>query len=1074
MDKSIIHKVFEGVALRCPDKIAVEDSGRHLTYAALNRQAGQVAEALLQSGSGAGRVVMTLLNGDATLVTALLGILKAGAIYMPADRSFPEMQLQQLFEEGQPDVLITSAALQEEARALLGRFQNPVTTLLVLDEQNGIHIFQRPATLPSAAGLSEGCYIFYTSGSTGKAKAILGSQRGLGHFIHWELTELGLDENCRVSQLSQFTFDASLRDIFVPLCAGGTLCMPPAGLKMNIPLLLEWLADNRITLIHCVPSILRLLTRYQPKLPDLEYMLLAGEPLYVRDILDWRRWMGEKATLVNLYGTSETTMAKTFYRIGQLPNDPAKVLPAGKPISNTAIAIFNGNKLCAPGEIGEIYIKTPFRSHGYLRNEALTNSVFVQNPLVTDRADILHRTGDMGRYAADGTIEVHGRLDDQVKINGIRVELGHVRQAVLTAPDVSDAVVIVHRNAQDENELACYYVCSHEADGFLRQHLVRHLSEALIPTYFIRLDQLPLTINGKVDKKALPRPVLPVTTAETAEDETDPVVLTLIRIWKEVLGLPSANRNTLFFPSGGTSLKAIMAISLLYKEYHVQIKIKDIFEHPSLGALSDYVRQLQQKAFESIDLVPQSDSYATTFAQKGIWLHLQYGRGLAAYNMTGAYHFTGELDLTAFTDTVAFLVERYEVLRTTFVMDKGELRQRVLPFDREQINIRFDDHSHDEVAPDAVAIAESESVRLFEATQETLIRWRLVRLRRDHYCLMVTQHHLIADGWSIEILMKEFLQVLGAFSRKEKPLLPALKIQYKDYAAWFNRYMGSVNSQAASAFWRAQLEGPLEPLPLVTGSARGRGRSFEGRLFTFELPAETAAGIFRLADDNGCSVFSVLLTLVNVLLYGYTGREEILIGSPFAGRIHPDLEDQLGLFVNILVLRNTVRGGQPFRQLLEAVSAKAGAAYEHGAYPLEQTLDEAGITGDGAGLRFLNVFLQMQEAHGVSLQRYKEAVQGLQAAPMDFRHLTSKFELTFNCYADRPGGAIGFALEYDRSLFSEEWLNRVQTHLVKLTEQVVFDANQPVSALTAMLQPEKNEEIAGIGEKINSGISRDY
>jgi mycobactin peptide synthetase MbtE len=1083
MDKTLIYKVFERKARQFAGRLAVEDPDRQLTYGELDQQVNQLEAELAELHIG--RVVMTLIDPDARLIMAILAILKAGGIYLPADPSFPEKLMQQLLEEGLPDILITTPALLNVAKALLEAHPNAVAYLIVLNpDLSFYHIRLKELPENTKQPLPEdGCYIFYTSGSTGKAKAILGSQRGLSHFVHWEIAEFGLDESCRVSQLSQFTFDASLRDIFVPLCTGGTLCLPSAGIRSNIPLLLEWLTAAEINLVHCAPSVFRLITRYletsllrkiTPLLPSLKYVLMAGEPLYGKDIAAWRSRVGHHVELVNLYGTSETTMAKTFHRIGETPKDPARAIHAGKPISNTVIAIFNGNKLSSPGEIGEIYIKTPFRSNGYLRNEALTKSVFVQNPLVADRVDIMHKTGDMGRYGEDGNIEVHGRLDDQVKINGIRLELGQVKQAVLSLKDIRDAVIVVVTNEFDENEQLCYYVSDLEQEEQLRVCLASHLSQNLIPSCFIRMESLPLTINGKVDKKALPRPQFHPVTAEPADEGTDEVLLTMKRIWKEVLGISEVSRNTAFFRSGGTSLRAIMVISRLYLEFGVMIRIGDIFEHPTLELLCDYIRTQQRKAFESIQLAPRSDTYETTYAQKGIWLRLQYAGGLSSFNMTGAYHFDGAVHVNAFYDTIGFLVERYEILRTSFVMDKGQLRQCVHAFKKEALNIQTDDYSSQGLPVDCAYLAESESEHIFDPLSETLIRFRIVKLNADHHCIIVTQHHLIADGWSVEILMKEFLLVLAAFRKNAIPQLPSLAIQYKDYAAWHNRYINSMQAKAHQLFWNAQLDGLLQPLDLVTGTARGRIKSYEGRLFTFDLPGAQAATAFSIGEEHGKSIFSVLLAITNILLYGYTGQGNIMLGSPFAGRNHPDLEYQLGLFVNILVLRNTIRPGQRFLEFLAEVADKAAAAYEHGIYPLEKTLGDLDPAGNGPGMRFLNVFVQMQDAHFASLLAYQEPLSGLRVTPVDFRHLTSKFDLTFNFIADRQTRRVSVAVEYDKALFQEDRLIRMRADMVTLIGLLATGTDHSVAELLAGLPKEENREIEGIRSRISTGISADY
>ncbi|ACU60867.1 non-ribosomal peptide synthetase [Chitinophaga pinensis] len=1083
MDKRIIHSVFEAKAQLFPERIAVEDQEKKVSYRELNQLANDLATTLRLQGIGRDRIAMTLMGADARLIAAVLAIFKAGGIYLPADFTFPANLMQQVLEEGNPDIVITSVEMLEDAKALLYMNYATLPVMIVMDKEGAFSVTGQRDTLPVPADTEirpeDGCYIFYTSGSTGKAKAILGNHKGLSHFIHWEMNEFAVNENYRVSQLSQFTFDASLRDIFLPLATGACICIPPAGIKSNIPLLIEWLEEKKINLVHCVPSIFRLITRClddttgKQLFPDLKQVLMAGERLYSKDITQWRNIVGEHVELVNLYGTSETTMAKTFHRIKETPEDPSAVIHVGWPMNNTMVAVLNGNRLCSPGEIGEIYIKTPFMTNGYFRNEALTKSVFVQNPLVKDRVDIMHKTGDMGRFFEDGHIEVHGRLDDQVKINGIRLELGEVKQAVLSAPGVQDAEVIVIPDAFNENQLACYYVGGEAQNENLRTYLQGQLQAAFVPAFFIYMKELPLTINGKVDKKALPRPVIvPAATGDGIE-ETDPAILTIMSIWREVLGLQEINRNTHFFYSAGTSLKAIMIISKLYRAFNVRLKIRDVFDNATVISLYEHIKSLQCKAFESLELAPVADNYATTYAQKGIWLHLQYGRGLAAYNMTGAYRFEGAFNQDAFIKSLHVLVQRYEMLRTTFVVDKGELRQQIHTFDPAAINISFEKYDNT-LDPEGKAVAEADSLKVFDPQKEPLIRFRLLQLNERSHILVLTQHHLVADGWSVNLLLKEFLELFAAFSRNDVPKLPSLKLQYKDYAAWHNAYINSLAAQRHKDFWKAQLEGDLQPLKLSAAGFNSIGKSYEGRLFTFDLPATLSRTVFDLSSSRGKSSFAILLTLTNILLYSYTGREDILLGSPYAGRSHPDLEDQLGLFVSIILLRSQLEAGETFSQLLDEVAANAAEAYEHGIYPFEKILEELELTNNGSGMQFLNVFVQMQEAHEEALETYQEGLQDLHVIPVDFKHQSAKFDLTFNFAATPANGRISVVIEYNTALFTEARIRQVQDDFIRLLEQVAANPETTLAALSNSVPVAINEEISNISLQISNGISRDY
>ncbi|HYE53991.1 MAG TPA: amino acid adenylation domain-containing protein, partial [Chitinophagaceae bacterium] len=529
MNKRIIHTVFEQQAVLAPESIAVKQGYRQLTYRELNERANVLAHTLRRLGLARETAACTLMPPGSNLITSLLAIFKAGGIYMPLDVAFPVKNLRQSLLDTGTDYCIADGTWLEQVQQLLLSPGMTVKYLFILNENASFEVFLRgnngfeqvkveetPIENPVLINEpKDGNYIFYSSGSTGDGKAILGCHDSLSHFIHWELKEFSIQSSLRSGQLSQHTFDASMRDIFVPLSAGATLCIPPTGTKESLPALVQWMQDESIMLIHTVPSMFRVIAREllnseqaaEGVRRHLAYVFLAGEHIYVQDILQWKKAVGEAVEFINLYGATEVTMAKTFNRIKSIPANAQASAPvhAGKPISNAAIAVVNDGMICSIGEIGEIYIITPFITKGYYKNAEKTAQAFVQNPLVQDRQEIVYRTGDYGRYLPEHNIEVLGRIDDQVKVNGIRVELTAVKQAVLRYKGIKETEIIAHKDAQLQVSLICYFVGDVDVND-MRAFLAGELSRAVVPSYFIPLDEFPLTINGKVDKKMLPKP----------------------------------------------------------------------------------------------------------------------------------------------------------------------------------------------------------------------------------------------------------------------------------------------------------------------------------------------------------------------------------------------------------------------------------------------------------------------------------------------------------------------------------------------------------------------------------------
>ncbi|MBD0260741.1 MAG: AMP-binding protein, partial [Cytophagales bacterium] len=567
--------------------------------------------------------------------------------------------------------------------------------IIVLGSQGQISMGREDGTLvPATAGpegnpdrvvgAEAGSYIVLTSGSTGEAKAVLGKCDSLFHYIKWVNAEFGFDTSHRVALISQITFDASIMDVWMAMTSGATICIPDFAARENIYKLIGWIEGGRISCIHCVPSVFRLITKHLKSLGEekrhfrsLKYVMLAGEPLYNKDITSWRSVVAE-AEVVNLYGTTETTINNTFHRIGAVAGNPAQTIHVGKPVDHSFILILNPrNKLCKIGEAGDVYIKSKYYTKGYYGNEALTRRQFVQNPL-SDVPDLIYRTGDSGRYLADRNLEVLGRKDDQVKINGIRVELREIERAVMGQEGLREVALKVYKGSDLETVLICYYTSPEKIDpAVVRKRLSESLNENLIPPYIFQLDAFPLNINGKVDKKALPLPLELLKDEINYEPCQDPVEEKLESIWQEILHCSLIGRNTSFFRMGGQSLKAIQLISRVYKTFKADVSLADFFENPTIRQLAEFIRGAVKGQYETIVRIEEQDYYDVSDAQKRLWVLSQSAEGNTAYNIFKAYLLEGDIEVDAFEKAVAALFAQHESLRTHFVRVDNEPRQRV-------------------------------------------------------------------------------------------------------------------------------------------------------------------------------------------------------------------------------------------------------------------------------------------------------------------------------------------------------------------------------------------------------------
>ena len=590
MGSSAIHHGFSQAAARAPGAPAVSFRGGVTAYAELSCRVDDVAAALRQNGGCGGEIVGLWLPPGVDYVAALLGVNKSGAAFLPFALDPPQHRLAAMLDTGRPTQIITNGDHRDRLVRTLAELGYTVPVLAM----DAIGTAGRAsADEPEPGNL---CYLLFTSGSTGTPKAVAGTGAGLQHFIDWEIEEFGLDAACRISLLAAPTFDVSLRDILVPLLAGGRLCIPEPATRAQPRALIDWLAAEGVTQVHCVPSLFRLLlgeleTRGGNALPDLQRVLLAGEPLYARDVRRWRRTMGERAEIVNLYGPAETTLAKAFYRVRDVPDTENGIVPIGRAIADTELLIVRDGVPCDVHQIGEIHIRTRFASKGYYGDPLSTAEKFKPLAQSADPDDIIYCTGDQGRFRADRVVEFIGRLDNQVKVNGIRIELGDVESNLLRHPRIREAVATAHRDGDEESRLAVYFTADgNPSPGELREHLAHYLPANMQPSLFVQLESLPLNLHGKVDRKALHSPTNVLCEDGALAAPEGEVETALAGIWGQVLGLRQAAVDRTFVDMGGDSLKAIRALGEMYKAFDVEVSLRVFFEQGTIRELARWLR----------------------------------------------------------------------------------------------------------------------------------------------------------------------------------------------------------------------------------------------------------------------------------------------------------------------------------------------------------------------------------------------------------------------------------------------------------------------------------------------------
>ncbi|WP_322518505.1 condensation domain-containing protein [Chitinophaga sancti] len=1068
----LLHRVIEERVRQYPDRIALSGYGLRVRYEELNSYANQLSHGLLSFDCGHESTVGVYAGGGPLQVVALLACFKAGAVYVPMSADQAAQQLLQVIEDTGMKAIITTAAHVAGLQQFLNRHGVKVATLMVIDNPAAAVLpltvyhqdqMEHPVFSTSNVDLSysefNSAYIFYTSGSTGRSKGIIGSHTSLSHYIHWHQREWGIDGSFRISQLAPMTFDASLKDILTGLIGGATICMPESNIKNNPALLVEWLRSEEITLLQTVPSVFRLITGSlqesgQP-FTALRYVVLAGERLYGRDVLNWKAANGTAARLSNLYGLTETTILKTCFHIDHWDWQAGEVLPVGFPVADTLVGVINNSHhLCVAGEMGEVYIRSPYITKGYVSAD-LNSGYLVANPLNGAAGDQLWRTGDLGRYRRDGSLEILGRRDEQVKINGVRVELEQVRAALLEQEGVSRTELVVHTGEDFRQELLCYYSGHRYEAEELRTLLSAKLNAALLPGYYVWMDTFPLNMNGKVDRNALPRPE-EMLLQSTYDAPQAGLEQQLSALWQQVLGLSRVGRGDNFFTIGGSSLKAIQLIARIYKELDVQLTIAELFSHPVLHQLASLIKASVHTSYQPIPLADVMADYPLSHSQQRLWVQDQlHGHG-ATYNIPVVYRLHGALDIAALEASFRQLSDRHEILRTVFVLRDGVPRQRILAAaadgywsTRDFSGLPSPEESAQDYIRDFINAG-------FDLKSGPLLRVALLRLSATEWLLAWSMHHIISDEWSMQVMVRELVRVYNHHTAGHSLSMSVLPLQYKDYAVWQQIALSGDQLATHRDYWLSRLSGELPLLELPADHSRPQVQAHHGGHVSFRFDTASGKSYQELLHGQDATLFMGVLSLVNVLLYRYSGQSDLIISSPVAGRHHPDLEDQIGYYLNTLALRNEVNGNTGFKQLLSSVRDTTLSGFDHQVYPFDMLVEELGLGGDLSRSPLSDVVVILQN---VRLNDEKQLeMHGLEVVAETASLDISKGDLRFQFYHNEHSDVLYGNIEYNSAIFNRERIERMATHLCKLMDAVLADPDMAIDNIAYQAAGEQEDE----------------
>ncbi|CAM8810351.1 non-ribosomal peptide synthetase [Burkholderia pseudomallei] len=1036
-----VDRRFEAQAARTPEAIAVACGAHALSYAALNRRANRLAHYLRAHGAGPERVVALALERSVDMMVGLLGILKSGSAYLPLDPAYPAERLAYIVDDARPALLLTEAARRDDWR--------DAGVPVVLLDADGPAIDACPDHNPDDAGrdartLSSLAYVIYTSGSTGRPKGVMIEHRNLANLLGAMGEQPGIGAHDVLLAVTSLSFDIAALELFLPLLHGARAVIAARDDAADPARLAHLIESSGASLMQATPSTWRMLAQHGWPRSARPLTLLCGGEALPPALAE--RLLAHVPAIWNLYGPTETTVWSTVRRV------TTPVVDIGGPIANTQVYVLDERLRPAPiGVAGELYIGGAGVARGYLNRPELTRERFVDDPF--RRGGRLYRTGDLARRRADGNLEYLGRNDFQVKIRGFRIELGEIEAQLAKAHGVQGVALAARDTPTADKRLVAYYVGDASAAA-LREHAAARLPAYMVPAAYVRLAAWPLTPNGKLDRAALPAPDDEAYARAEYEAPRGEHECKLAAIWRAVLQVERIGRHDDFFELGGHSLLAVRAVTAMRDAFGSDTSLRDLFARPVLKDLAEHASTAARARDAAIPKVARGEPAPMSFAQQRLWFLARMGGLGDAYHMPIAVRLRGALDVDALQRALSRIVSRHDALRTTFALEGEQPVQRVHADDGAGLRLRIDDlRGCADAGARRARILAGQASEPFDLARGPLVRGALVREADDVHTLCVTIHHIVSDGWSIDVFCRELSELYRAFAGGQPDPLPPLPVQYADYAAWQQRGIGGAALHAQAEYWRDALAGAPTLLELPTDRPRPPQPDYAGATVGLALDAPLTAGLRALARRHGATLFMTVLAAWSVLLSRLSRQTDVVIGTPSANRGHAQIEGLIGFFVNTIALRVDLDGAPTVAELLARVKARTLAAQQHQDIPFEHVVERV---QPARSLSHSPVFQAMFAWQHAS--RGEMRLEGLRAEPLDDAARTiAKFDLTLSLR--ESGDAIDGGLEYASALFERATIERFAGYLRRLLEGMVADDTQRVDALPMLSRDERRDLI---------------
>jgi amino acid adenylation domain-containing protein len=1038
---ALVHEAFEQLAAAHPERIALELDGAQLSYRALNEQANRLARHLCRLGVGPDSRVAICAERSLAMVVAVLATLKAGGACVPLDPMYPDERLAQMLRDSEPVVVLSQRGLVErlDATSVLLDEAEPAWANLSAANLHAVELGLRPEHL---------AYVIYTSGSTGVPKGVAMPHRGLVNLLAWQREQL--PEPARTLQFAALGFDVAFQEIFSTLAGGGTLVLLHEALRQDLPALAEWLAQESVERLFlpyiALHNLSELWSQRSEPLAMLRDLITAGEQLRITPAIRRMFERHPQARLHNHYGPTETHVVSAHTLSG--PAEQWEDLPPiGQPIGNSHIYVLDAQRNPVPvGVMGELYLGGVQVARGYLSQPELSTERFLADPFDGRDGARMYRSGDLGRHLADGSIEYLGRNDHQVKVRGYRIELGEIEAQLARLDGVREAAVIAREDRPGDKRLVAYLV-GHADASQLRAQLARSLPEYMVPAAYVVLGALPLNANGKLDRKALPAPEGQAYGQRAYTAPQGEVERALAEIWSQLLGVQQVGRDDDFFELGGHSLLAIRLISQIRERFDAELALATLFAQPRLAALAHAVTAADPGALDAIAPADRSRPLPLSPAQQRLWFIAGVdAQASVAYHIPGALRLRGELDCVSLRAALDDVVARHEALRTRFIVIDGQPWQRIdAPHGFELREQDAGDSSPAQIE----ALCREAAVEPFDLAAGPPIRGLLLRIADCDHVLVVVMHHIVSDGWSLSVLMREFAAAYSALRNGLEPMLPPLPIQYADHAVWLHKHLEGTTAQVQLQEWIAQLQGAPARTELPCDRPRPALQDYRGASLDVGLDAETTRALRTLGQRHGATLYMVVLAAWAAVVARYSGQQQVVIGSSHAGRGRVEIEPLIGCFINTQAMKIALDGSPCVADLLAQVRRTALQAQARQDVPFERLVEALNPPRSMAHHPVFQLMLAWHNTPPVALE-----LAGLDVERVESLPASAQFDLALDLQED--GECIVGKLNYATALFDEATVRRHWHSLMAMLRGMAADDGRPVDRI-ALLDADERE-----------------